>query len=116
MFFQRVEHCAGWRRRHVGRKQTAPYFLGVTAPFGRRGFAMDCLPPGEYTRVAHYQRRRAPGERAMGERIQVDEIRLQLVLQLTQPLTGPADVEPRVGHPFQLEVALKYLEVRQGAG
>ena len=66
--------------------------------------------------MRRHHHRRSPLQRAVAERIQVDEIRRVLLLQIEQPVARFLDIPPGIVHPLQLEVAREQLEIRDARG
>ena len=74
---------------------------------------MDGVPPRKHARVTHHEYGSIPFQRSMGVVVQMNNIGLEPVTQIEQPLSCRVNVLPRLFHPFELVSALEDLQPRK---
>ena len=57
-----------------------------------------------------------PRQVAVCVAVEMDQIRLQAILEMQQPIAGAFDVGPAVGHPFEFVIAFEERQVGETVG
>ena len=113
---QRAQHRGARRDDEVRRVQPVLYFGLVALPFRGWCVAFDRLPPGIDAGVTGDERRVLPRQASVCVAVEMDQIRLQAIFEVQQPVARAFDVGPAVRHPFEFVIAFEEREVGETAG